>query len=53
MQCMNCGAYLDPDERCDCEEREVMSLKQMQKKRLAASKNREMYEKAREEWQYG
>lgn len=50
--CVNCGAYLDPNEKCDCEEAEALSLRRVQKKLMLAQKNREMYETAQEEWKY-
>lgn len=31
-RCVNCGAYLDPGERCDCEQREAVALVQKRRK---------------------
>lgn len=45
--CMDCGAHLDPGERCDCE--------RWKAERLAAyrvKKNKEAYRQAMEEFEY-
>lgn len=54
-RCPNCGASLDPGERCDCERREAETVKARRrsaarKARISASQNNSSCERAWEEW---
>lgn len=50
IRCLNCGAYLDPCETCDCERLES-ELRQMKKAQIARKKARQAMEEADRAWQ--
>lgn len=51
VRCVNCGCRLDPDERCDCEERENQMLrKQALRKLQLAERNKRLLERAFDEF---
>lgn len=54
MVCVNCGARLDPGERCDCEKREAELREDRRRRKLyeLEKKNPEEYERAMEEHMY-
>lgn len=54
IRCAECGAWLDPGERCDCEKikAEMAFLKRLSIGRKNATRNRKMMEQAQLEFDY-
>lgn len=50
VKCVNCGAYLDAQERCDCEKRES-ELREMKRAQAARKQALQAREEAQRAWQ--
>lgn len=54
VRCVNCGAWLEPGDRCDCERDQAQKreAKQQAKRRAIIAQNRAMRERAYLEYDY-
>lgn len=54
VRCVNCGHWLEPDERCDCERQEALKreAEQQARRRAIIAHNQAMMERAYLEYDY-
>ena len=54
VRCVNCGAWLEPGDRCDCERQQAQKreAEQQAKRRAIIAHNRAMMERAYLEYDY-
>ena len=54
VRCVNCGCYLDPGDRCDCEQLEAERLAERKRAetRRIVEQNLRIIEQAEKEWEY-